>query len=164
MRVVRLWRQRTHSSSEVIHVVLPPPPSAPPRGVARTTLIPYYAPTGLRRAKSYRPALQATPTQLGSTRSFKKMEAWRKKRKRTERGIIVPPDITLCTVYKYCGRSFAAAAAAVDVYAFEGISVLPRARFFSSVVKLNVEGIPFRGNLGAGARVSFWPLRVVGRT
>ena len=85
------------------------------------------------------------------------MEARRKKRKRTERGIIVPPDIALRTVYKHRGRGFAAAAAAVDVYAFEGISVLPRARFFSRVVKLNVEGIPFRGNLGAGAHVSFWP-------
>jgi hypothetical protein len=53
----------------------------------------------------------------------------------TERVIIVPPDIALCTVHKHCRHSLAAT---VDVYVFKGISVL-RARFFSVAEWVPVE-------------------------
>ena len=101
MRVVRLWRQRTNSSSEVIDIVLPTTNQHITSHHTRTHTIPYYAQTDLQRARPYPQALRASPSQLRHvvpvlTSCVVETE---KTHARTERGIIVPPNITLCTTH-----------------------------------------------------------------
>ena len=98
---------------------------------------------------------------------------------RTERGIVVPPDIALCAAHEHrrrCIVPFFAAAIeegrAVDVYALEGISVL-RVRTFAFAFQNGVRAdgrwdgicfftVPFRGSL-VGRRSGLGPRRRGGR-
>ena len=94
--------------------------------------IPYYVRTGPRHARPYPRARRATPTQLHYN-SFQ--QPGDELHARTERGIVVPPDVALRTAYersrRCCRVTFfiaiikkGSSSKAMNVYALEGISVL----------------------------------------
>ena len=161
VRVVCLWCQRAHSTSEVIHVVLPPPSSsALPCGVRTHAYLitsgrAHGAPDRIRELfERLRPnCIIVRSNNQGTNRTHA----------RTERGIVVPPDVALRTAHEHsrrcCRVTFfiaiikkGSSSKAMNVYALEGISVLcvcarcyriaRRGRVFFLLV-------PFRGSLRA---------------
>jgi len=135
VRVVHLWRHSAHSSGEVIDVVL----SAP-------SYVKHVSGGGRVHAQAY---LIAPGRAHCVPHSIRELFEWLRPNcetirrasepkktggRRTEGGVVIPPDIALCAVHQHwrcfplISFFFATTAAegigAIHVYAFEGISVL----------------------------------------